>query len=294
MILPVFQTPFHANESVDFDTLAGELDWLLQQGAHGVVMAMVSETLRLASGERDEVCAFVCEIVGQRGVTVISVGAESSHVAERHARHAEHCGATMLMAIPPVATVLDEEAIADYYRRLIRAVSIPVIVQDASGYVGRAMSIEVQVRMMEEFGPERVQFKPEAPPLAERLAQLRAASGQRAKCYEGSGGVALIETFPHGLAGTMPGADLIRGIVPLWRALERGDARVAQAIHAPLAKLTEMQKTLDAYLAVEKHLLVRQGIFQNTIVRGPVGWRMSDDIRATVDRLFDELIAAIP
>ena len=294
MILPVFQTPFHDDESVDFDTLGRELHWLLDEGADGVVMAMVSETLRLAGDERDAVCEFVCKATGRRGVTVISVGAESSFVAERHARHAEKCGATMLMAIPPVAVVLDEEAIADYYRRLVRAVAIPVIVQDASGYVGRAMSIGVQVRLMEEFGPERVQFKPEAPPLAERLGQLRAASGHRAKCYEGSGGVALIETFPHGLAGTMPGADLIRGIVPLWRALERGDARAARAIHAPLAKLIELQKTLDAYLAVEKHLLVRQGIFTNTIVRGPVGWRMTDDVRSAVDRLFDDIIAAIP
>jgi 4-hydroxy-tetrahydrodipicolinate synthase len=286
--------PFHADESVDFETLGREIDWLLEQGAHGVVMAMVSETLRLASDERDEVCAFICEIVGLRGVSVISVGAESSFVAERHARHAERCGATMLMAIPPVAVVLDEEAIADYYRRLIRTVAIPVIVQDASGYVGRPMSIEVQVRLMEEFGSERVQFKPEAPPLAERLAQLRAASGQRAKCYEGSGGVALIETFPHGLAGTMPGADLIRSIIPLWQALERGDEQTARAIHEPLAKLIELQKTLDAYLAVEKHLLVRQGIFKNTVVRGPVGWRMTDSTRAIVDRLFDELLAALP
>ena len=294
MILPVFQTPFNDDEAVDFDTLRRELHWLLDEGADGVVMAMVSETLRLASDERDAVCEFVCKAIGKRGVTVISVGAESSFVAERHARHAERCGATMLMAIPPVAVVLDEEAIADFYRRLVRAVEIPVIVQDASGYVGRAMSIEVQVRLMEEFGPERVQFKPEAPPLAERLGLLRAASGHRPKCYEGSGGVALIETFPHGLAGTMPGADLIRGIVPLWRALERGDERAAQAIHSPLAELIELQKTLDAYLAVEKHLLVRQGIFKNTIVRSPVGWRMSDDVRSTVDRLFDELIAAIP
>jgi 4-hydroxy-tetrahydrodipicolinate synthase len=292
MILPVFQTPFHDDESIDFETLGGELNWLLEQGSHGVVMAMVSETLRLASDERDEMCAFVCEVMGTRGVTVISVGAESSRVAERHAQHAEQCGATMLMAIPPVSVLLEEEAIADYYRRLIRAVRIPVIIQDASGYVGRPMSIELQVRLMEEFGPERAQFKPEAPPLAERLAQLRAASGKRAKCYEGSGGAALIETFPHGLAGTMPGADLIRALVPLWNALERGDAATAQAIHAPLAKLTDLLKTLDAYLAVEKHLLVRQGIFKNTVVRGPIGWRMTDEIRGTVDRIFDDLLVA--
>lgn len=292
MILPVFQTPFHDDESIDFDTLGRELHWLIEQGADGVVMAMVSETLRLASGERDAVCAFVCQEVGDRATTVISVGAESSYVAEHHARHAEQCGATMLMAIPPVAVLLDESAIAEYYRRLIRAVAIPVIIQDASGYVGRPMSIELQVRLMEEFGPERAQFKPEAPPLAERLGQLRAASRHRARCYEGSGGVALIDTFPYGLAGTMPGADLIRGIVALWRALERGDQSAAQAIHTPLAKLIELQKTLDAYLAVEKHLLVRQGVFSNTIVRGPVGWKMPGDVRITVDHLFDKLIAA--
>ena len=76
-----------------------------------------------------------CKTIGRRAVTVISVGAESSCVAERHARHAERCGATMLMAIPPISVVLDEAAIVDYYRRLVRAVTIPVIVQDASGYV---------------------------------------------------------------------------------------------------------------------------------------------------------------
>lgn len=43
MILPVFQTPFHHDESVDFDTLGREWHWLLDEGADGVVMAMVSE-----------------------------------------------------------------------------------------------------------------------------------------------------------------------------------------------------------------------------------------------------------
>jgi 4-hydroxy-tetrahydrodipicolinate synthase len=293
MLLPVFQTPFNDDETIDFTTLEAELDWLLEQGADGVVMAMVSETLRLASDERDGLCEFVCQAMQGRATTVISVGAESGKVAERHALHAEQCGATMLMAIPPIAVALDESETANYYRRIASAVSIPLIVQDASGYVGRPMSIDLQVRLMEEFGPQRVMFKPEAPPLAERLAELRAVSKQRALCFEGSGGVALMETFPHGLAGTMPGADLIRGIVPLWRALGRGDLAMAKRIHQPLAKLIGLQTTLDSYLAVEKHLLVRQGVFTNTIVRGPVGYRLNDEVRAQADRWFDELIDAV-
>ena len=292
MILPVFQTPFHDDETIDFETLERELHWLFEHGADGVVMAMVSETLRLASDERDQLCAFVCKTVGHRGRTVISVGAESAAVAIRHARHAEAFGASMLMAIPPLSVVLDDAGLAEYYGRIAGAVSIPLIVQDASGYVGRPMSIHLQVRLMEEWGPERLLFKPEAPPLAERLGQLRVASGLRAQCFEGSGGVALIDTFPCGLAGTMPGADLIRGIVPLWRALQRGDKERAHAIHRPLAALVGLQKTLDAYLAVEKRLLVRQGVFRNTLVRGPAGWRMDDDTGVLVDRWFEEMLAA--
>ncbi len=293
MLLPVFQTPFHDDETIDFATLERELHWLFEQGADGVVMAMVSETLRLASDERDALCTFVCKTCAGHGSTVISVGAESAKVAERHARHAEANGASMLMAIPPIAVVLDELATANYYRRLARSVAIPLIVQDASGYVGRPLSIELQVQLMEEFGPQHVQFKPEAPPLAERLAQLRAASGGRAQCYEGSGGVALLETFPHGLAGTMPGADLIRGIAPLWRALKRGDTATAERIHAPLARLIGLQTSLDSYLAVEKHLLVRQGVLRNQIIRGPVAYQLTEEVREQANRWFDELLAAL-
>ena len=47
-VLPVFQTPYHSNETIDFATLEREIAWLHDCGAHGIVMAMVSETLGLA------------------------------------------------------------------------------------------------------------------------------------------------------------------------------------------------------------------------------------------------------
>jgi hypothetical protein len=101
-----------------------------------------------------------------------------------------------------------------------------------------------------------------------------------------------VDSFKRGVVGTMPGADLIRGLVPLWDALQAGDTEKADQIHGPLAALVSMQTSLDAFLAVEKHLLVRQGIFKNTLVRGPVGYRLDDETRREVDRLFDRMIAA--
>ena len=111
--------------------------------------------------------------------------------------------------------------------------------------------------------------------------------------FEGTGGIALVDSFRRGIVGTMPGADLIDGIVTLWRALQAGDEAEATRIWLPLAALVSMQHSLDAFLAIEKHLLVRQGVFQNTRVRGPVGYVLDDATRSEVDRLFDLLMEAV-
>ncbi len=291
-VLSVFQTPYHADESIDYATLEKEIDWLYDRGADGIVMAMVSEVLRLASHERDTLAEQACRFGHPRGVVVISVGAESSHTAVSHARHAENVGADGVMAVPPIAVALAEEQLLDYYRRILQAVSIPVVVQDASGYVGRPMSIAMQGRLFDEFGP-RVFFKPEAVPIGPRLTQLHEATGGRAGVFEGTGGIALVDSYRRGIVGTMPGADLIDAIVALWRALLAGDQQAADGIWLPLAALVSMQHSLDAFLAIEKHLLVRQGIFSNTIVRGPVGYVLDEPTRREVDRLFDILMAAV-
>jgi dihydrodipicolinate synthase/N-acetylneuraminate lyase len=291
-VLPVFQTPWHSDESLDRETLAREIDWLYACGADGIVMAMVSETLRLSSEEREELAQAACELSKGRGAVVISVGAESAKVAERYAQHAQAVGAQAVMAIPPVATALAEGELLSYYHRIIRCIGIPVIVQDASGYVGRPMSISMQARLLEEFGPDKVMYKPEAAPIGPRLSELREATSGRARVFEGTGGIALIDSFKRGVAGTMPGADLIRALVPLWRALKCGDQDKADRIHGSLAALVSMQTTLDAFLAIEKHLLVRQGIFRNTVVRGPVGYHLDEETKREVERLFDRLILA--
>lgn len=292
-VLPVFQTPWLDDESIDLTTLEREIDWLYDCGADGIVMAMVSEVLRLSSEEREQLAEAACRLGGSRGVVVISAGAESSKVAERYAMHAEANGADAVMAIPPVSVVIGEGELLAYYERIIRAVEIPVIVQDASGYVGRPMPIATQARLLDSFGPDRVLYKPEASPIGPKLSELRDATAGRARVFEGTGGIALVDSFRRGIAGTMPGADLIRGLVPLWRALEAGDTATADRIHGPLAALISMQTSLDAFLAVEKHLLVRQGIFKNTLVRGPTGFHLDNETKSEVDRLFDRMLDAV-
>ena len=150
-VLPVFNLPYHDDESIDYDALLTQINWAYDQGANGLVMAMVSEVLRLCDVERKAVAQFVCQHGRQRGVVVISVGAESSYLASEYMRHAESVGADAVMAIPPIATALGEDELRGYYERILHAGSIPVIVQDASGYVGQPMSIDLQAGLLRDF-----------------------------------------------------------------------------------------------------------------------------------------------
>ncbi len=128
--------------------------------------------------------------------------------------------------------------------------------------------------------------------MKERLEALKAKSVGRARVLEGQGGADLLDTFPVGIVGTMPGA-IPWALVALWKALNADNWNRARAIHAPLLRLVSLQTILDAYIAVEKYLLVKQGIFTSTRQRGPVGFVLSAAVQTGIDRGFDELRAAV-
>lgn len=292
-VLPVFQTPLHDDETIDAATLEKHIHNIYDHGADGIVMAMVSETLRFSTEERRDLAALACKFGKSRGAVVISVGAESTLVACDLARHAQKHQADAVMVIPPVATALGEDELSGYYRKIIEAIDIPVIVQDASGYVGKPMSITLQANLMKEFGRDRVLFKPEATPIAPKLSQLRDATDGQARIFEGTGGLALVDSYRRGITGTMPGGEIVWALVALWKALENKDENAIYRIWPVLTTLVTMQTSLDSFLAIEKYLLVKQGVFKNTVVRGPVGYKMDHETRAEVDRLFEQLQKAV-
>ncbi len=286
-VLPVVQTPYDSDELVDHGGLAHEVAWAMEQGVDGFTVAMVSEYLRLTDDERIAVSRTTVEAAAGRPV-VVSVGAESTAAACMLAVRAQDIGATALMAIPPLSARAGEDELARYYERLLNCVEVPVVVQDASGYVGQPLSIDLQVSLLDRFG-SRVLFKPEADPIGPRLTALRDATSSRARVFEGSGGLALIDSFRRGIVGTMPAVDVCWAIVALWQAMTEGEEEMAYAISGALGPLIALQRSLDAYVAVEKYLLVRQGVLRDGRARGPLGFVLDRETRAEIDRLFDRL-----
>ena len=292
-VFNVISTPLDNSDEIDQKTLKQEIDWLIKCGSNGAVLAMVSEVLRFSASERRKQWQLSLEYLSGRIPLVVSVGAESSAIAVGLAKDAQKDGAAAVMATPPSAFVASADEVKNYYQRIIEAVDITVIVQDASNYLGAPIELDTYVELIDKYGEERVQFKPEAKPVKERLEQLNKISSNRARVFEGQGGIDLLDTHPLGVKGTMPGAEVPWAIVGLWKALENKDLKSAQAIHTPLAKLISYQTTLDAYVAVEKYLLVKQGVFVNTNQRGPVGFKLDQETKNKIDLAYNELAAAI-
>ncbi|RLT15457.1 MAG: dihydrodipicolinate synthase family protein [Planctomycetota bacterium] len=290
-VLPILHTPFDANDLIDQQALRREIDWAYSVGANGIGTGMVSEILKLTFQERQELTEQLVEFSAGRGPVFAAVGAESGKQALALATHAEEAGCDAVMATPPLTTQLSLDAHLDYYRKLADGVNLPIIVQDASGYVGSAIPLDVYVRLLEQYGESKILFKPEASPIGPNLSALRNATGGLARIYEGSGGFLLIDSFRRGITGTMPGMDLLDGIVALWNALQRGDEETAYSIYYPICAIVilQLQAGLDGFLAIEKYLMVKRGLWNSDRRRAPFGWSLDLETAYEVDRLFAQL-----
>ena len=292
-VYPVIQTPLDDHDKIYEAVFEAEINWLINNGVKGLVLAMVSEVMRFSAAERRHQWQIVLRILDGRLPLIVSVGGESTAIAVQLAKDAESDGAAALMATPPASFPATSSEINSYYTAIIESVQIPLIVQDASNYMGQPLELELYGKLLEKYGNTRVQFKPEAKPVKERMAALQEIAGGKAKVYEGQSGLDLLDTHPLGLVGTMPGAEISWAIVALWDALEAKNMARANSIHACVEKLVAFQTTIDAYVAVEKYLLVKQGIFTSSRQRGPVSMTLSDETKNEIDLIFNELLKVV-
>lgn len=294
-VLPILHTPFDEHDEIDLPSLRREINWAFTQGTDGIGTGMVSEIMRLTYDERNTLANLLVEMTDGRGAVFMAVGAESTKQAIDFARTAQRAGCDAVMAVPPLTAKLNDASMIEHFRAIADAITIPLIVQDASSYVGQSIPLSVYVALLEQYGPEKILFKPEAAPNGPNISALRKATDSRARIFEGSGGIYSIDSHRRGIAGTMPGVDVLDGVAALWRALERGDDATAYRIYFPVCGIVtlQLQAGLDGFLAIEKYLMVKRGLFTSARRRKPYWWELDLETQQELDRLFELLTAAL-
>ena len=149
--------------------------------------------------------------------------------------------------------------------------------------------------LLDRYGLDKILFKPEASPVGPLLSAVRDMSGGKARIFEGSGGIFLIDSFRRGITGTMPAVEMVDGIVALWQALEEGDEEFAYRLSFPVGAIVslQLQAGLDGFLAIEKHILVKRGVLPSPRRREPFGWDLDAETAAEVERLLAQLMRVL-
>lgn len=285
-VVPIVNTTFHEDGSLDLDSQEKLVRHLLDQGAHGLgLFGNASEGYTLTDAERAQLLKVIRDAAGPDIPLVASTGHSGTRVAVELSCRARELDADALMVLPPSFMKTDGDGLMYYFEAISNAVDIPIMVQDAPLMTGVAMPAAMLSRMGREI--ERVRYaKVEAPPTAPKITAVISAGGITP--FGGLNGNFLIEEFQRGAAGIMPGSDMIGSFVCIWDALEAGNRDLAWRIFSRILPLIRFELQPGLGVSAMKHNLHRAGVIASPATRHPTGCIDSKG-REELDFLVDRI-----
>jgi 2-keto-3-deoxy-L-arabinonate dehydratase len=268
-IYPIANTPFHPDGSVDFESQDRLIDYLLEQGAHGLgLFGNASEGYTLSSEERIALMKRIAKRVDGRVPLVASSGHTGTDAAVALSKEMEDLGADCLMVLPPYFLKTDGDGLVHYFQEISKAVSIPIMVQDAPLMTQVAMPPALLARMAREI--ENVRYvKVEAPPTPPKITALARLAGDSLTLFGGLNCQFFIEEWQRGARGQMPGSDRARDLVEIWNQLEKGDLEGAWRNFSRILPLLRFELQPGLGVSAQKHNLVAEGVIACARVRHP-------------------------
>lgn len=273
-MLPVLATPFSPDGTLDRRSLRRLVEYELAAGVDALVcFGLASESAKLSDDERRQVLIDVLAAVAGAVPVVAGVDHPSGFVAAQRARQAAELGAAVVMAAPPNHRSSAPAEIADFYAGLVEAGCRVVIVQDAPGWTGVNLEVDLLAQLVADV-PAEIVIKVEA---AESAAKVAALSRRGIAAFGGSGAVHLAEEMAAGIAGTMPGCALPDCYVRIWQRHVAGDRAGSRlAWQRALPWLVAQMASLDTFISAQKQLLCAAGVLDSATVRAP-GKQLSSD-----------------
>ena len=228
-VLTALATPFTDDGQVDVPKLRLLVDRSIDGGVDGVVACgSTGEFAALSHAERRLVVETVVEHAAGRVPVVTQTGATSTAEAIQNSRHAQECGADVIMLIAPYYEALSMAETAGYFRAVAETVELPVMLYNYPSATGVNLDAETVGRLAREV--ENIRYVKDSSGDMGQATQLIHHHSQYISTIVGSDNLilaALTEGAPAVMAGT---ANIIPGeIVAVHRAVAAGDFVTAQA-----------------------------------------------------------------
>lgn len=200
-VFPIGFTPVNAQDQVDYDGLAAQVQFCRRGGVHGLAWPQIASGWTvLSEDERMHGAEALCS-AARGGSTAIVIGVQSRTAdfaeTERYAKQAEKLGADALICIAPPGVAPGPDLLA-YYQKLGKATSLPIFIQ-----TGGDFSVDLVVEMFNTI-PTCRYVKDEAGEPLQRIAEIRKRTSDQLHVFSGKGVNTMMTEMERGFSGHCP------------------------------------------------------------------------------------------
>ncbi len=237
-VFPYLVSPVDADGEVHADVLARLCDDLVAAGVHGLTpLGSTGEFAYLSWPQRRRVVEVVLEAASGRVPVIAGVAATTTADAVAQARAFEAMGCAGILAILEAYFPLSDDGVADYFRAVAAAVSIPVVLYTNPTFQRSDLSLDVIDRL--SHVPNIAYIKDASSNTGRLLSILNRVEG-RLQVFAASAHVATAVMLIGGV-GWMAGPACVapRQSVELYERCRREDWRGAMELQRRLWALNE-------------------------------------------------------
>ncbi|MGM0602421.1 MAG: 4-hydroxy-tetrahydrodipicolinate synthase [Bacillota bacterium] len=194
----VLATPFTENGDINFEGLAKNIEWNIENGIHGVLpLGSTGEFTTMSEEEKKKVAEFVVDKVDGRIPVCIGTSSDSTAGAIENTKHAEKIGADGVLVLPPYYFNPLQEEIIEHFKLINEAVNIPVMVYNNPGVSGVDIQLETVLTIAEE---DNIKYIKESTGDITRLREIERNQEDKITTFCGCDELAL-ESFFFGARG---------------------------------------------------------------------------------------------
>ncbi len=198
-----FITPFTAEDTVDLEALRAHIDFLIQEGVHGLIpTGSTGEAQSLSPEEYRSVVLETLDHTGGRVSVFVGCSANATRQVIANCNLAEKHGANGVMVTHPFYSLPDADELYEHYATVARNVGIPIMVYNNPFTTGVDSKPDLLGRLSEL---EHIEYVKESSLDSARIVSILEESNDRLVVFSGTDNQAL-EHLSVGAKGWVSGA----------------------------------------------------------------------------------------
>ncbi|WP_300514975.1 dihydrodipicolinate synthase family protein [Aliiroseovarius sp.] len=244
---------FQRDENIDPGAMTAQVEYCLNAGCDGItVLGLATEVLKLTPSERHRMVEIAGRAVSGRQPFSVTIAGNSVAEQIEMVRVAESNGADWLILQPAMVGSYGADVYLDMFERVADATSLPIAIQNAPAYLGRALSAADIARLKNRCLTFQA-VKSEDSALA--VQGVIEAAGDDLTILGGRGGLDMIDLLQAGCSGFVLAPDIVPVAVQIMQHWKEGRKEDAANLHAEaLPAIAFVMQSLEHLITYGKRI----------------------------------------